>query len=415
MPKTLSQWLNYIETLHPLSIALGLDRVQKAAKKLGVIQFPCPVITVAGTNGKGSCVAFIESIYLAAGYRVGAYISPHLLRFNERIRINGIEVEDAALCRAFELVERARGTLSLTYFEFTTLAAFILFKEAQLEALVLEVGLGGRLDAVNVVDSDVAVVTTIALDHMDWLGENREEIAVEKAGIFRENKPAICGDVDPPASLFAVAADKQAELFCIEQQFDYQINSSSWRWHSDKQQLLDLPFPQLPIQNAATALMAVECLQSRLAIDKTAIVQGLKNAYLPGRFQRLQKPVNLILDVAHNPAAAEFLAERLQKEPNSGRTLAVVSILADKDIPGTLRPLLNSVDAWFVGGLDVPRGMPANTLTDYLRQLGAKKWYPEEHIATAFDNALQTCQADDRIVVFGSFYTVASVLKSLQD
>lgn len=402
MNPSLPKWLTYIETLHPKTIALGLERVRLVAEKLNLLTAHCPIITVAGTNGKGSCVAFLDAIAQAAGYQAGCYTSPHLLRFNERIRIASQPVDDAALLQAFEQVEAARAGTTLTYFEFTTLAALWLFQQADLDLIVLEVGLGGRLDAVNIIDSDVAIITSIALDHMDWLGETREAIGYEKAGIFRAGRPAICGDFDPPDSVFQVARDVDAHLYLAGRDFHL----------PDEDTVSHLPLP-----SAACALMAMDCLKARLPVSPSAILQGLKAANLPARFQRTYyQHREVILDVAHNPAAAAYLAKRLAAEPARGKTCAVVSILADKDIPGTLQPLLPYVTDWFVAGLEAPRGANHEILVNHLQNLGVAAYHIHiaETVLTAFQCALQACEHQDRIVVFGSFHTVAPVLAFLK-
>ncbi len=408
---TLPEWLSYIETLHPQTIALGLERVQTVANRLGVRESSCPVVTVGGTNGKGSCVTFLAAILQAAGYKVGTYTSPHLLNFQERAQINGESIADQQWITALEQVEQARQYITLTYFEMTTLAALWLFRQAKLEVIILEVGLGGRLDAVNIVDADVAVITTVAMDHMEWLGNNRETIASEKAGIFRAGKPAICGDFNPPATLIEYAEKINAPLYCINRDFSYQKGLTTWKWQGTKISYTQLPLPSLPLQNAATALMALECLTS-LGVSQPAITQGLVVANLPGRFQQFHHPINFILDVAHNPAAAELLAEQLQAQPVSGRTLGVVSILADKDIAGTLQPLLPCIDDWYVAGLGVTRGASADTMAMQLQQLGIKACNKAVSVTAAFYAAVAACGKSDRVIVFGSFYTVAEVLRA---
>jgi len=439
--KTLPQWFSYIENLHCQTIALGLERVGVVAQKLGALVFECPVITVAGTNGKGSSVAFLEAIFTAAGYTVGAYTSPHLLRFNERIRIANQMVSDAALVQAFEKVEQCRGEIALTYFEFTTLAALCLFQAVKLDVLVLEVGLGGRLDAVNLIAPDVAVITSIALDHMDWLGETREAIGYEKAGIFRADKPAVCGDPDPPETVLNTAKRLAAPLYCIETDFNFKVTSSTaWTWRHQEVCYDNLPMPSLPVQNAATVLMVVYCLRERLQVSETSIAQGLKIASLPGRFQifpgsadgssamrasgpRSRHPQgekeNLIpqtiLDVAHNPAAAHYLAKRLKALPQVKKTYAVVSILSDKDIIETLRPLLGIVSVWYVATLELPRGSTAEKMANCLQTLGVAAYDIRlaESVIAAYKQALNEAHPEDRILVFGSFHTVGPVLECL--
>jgi dihydrofolate synthase / folylpolyglutamate synthase len=412
---SLSEWLEYIETLNPKVMDLGLDRVAKVAEKLDLIHFSCPVISIGGTNGKGSCVAFLEAILSASGYRVGAYTSPHLLRFNERIKLANTEVDDASLCRAFSVIETARGDLSLTYFEFTTLAVLWIFKQSNLDTLLLEVGLGGRLDAVNIVESDIAILTTIAIDHTDWLGHDRNSIGYEKSGIFRPGKPAICGDFDPPPSIFQTAERLNTQLYCVNRDFSYQLEEGGWLWQSTllSQQYSALAEPHLPMQNAATALMAVALLnRDLLPVSLESLRQGLISASIPGRFQSvLHRSVPTIFDVAHNPAAAELLAQRLAKQTCLGRTFAVVSILADKDIKGSLAPLLDTVDSWYVGSLAVPRGCTAEQISQHLQDIGAEKWYNYGSVNAAYYAALEQANQEDRVVVYGSFHTVATLLK----
>jgi dihydrofolate synthase/folylpolyglutamate synthase len=436
MLNSVPQWLSYIESLHPQAMELGLTRIQSVAQRLEVLDFQCPVITVGGTNGKGSCVAFLEAILIAAGYKVGAYTSPHLLVFNERVRIAGMAVNDDQLIAAFKQVDIARGDISLTYFEFITLAALVIFQSSKPDILLLEVGLGGRLDAVNIVDPDVAIVTSVALDHMDWLGATREAIGYEKAGIFRSGKPAICGDFNPPASVIEAAEKLQAPFYGqlvsqpaqqrLEEKryantfFITDLNSAqpnSWSWQYQETIYKNLPIPHLPLQNAATALMALYCLKDRLEISMAAITQGLQQAWLPGRFQTLyqrEQQREIILDVAHNPAAASYLAKRMAELPANRKVHAVVSILADKDITETLRPLLPLVDIWYVAGLALPRGSAAENIANHLQSLGVAAYDVRlaESVSIAFQEALSASQPSDRILVFGSFHTVAAVLEA---
>lgn len=414
MPNTLSTWLATIENFHPETIALGLERTKAVAEKLKLLNFPCPIITVAGTNGKGSCVAFLEAILTIAGYRTGAYTSPHLLRFQERARIQKQEITDELWVKAFTQVEQARGQVQLTYFEFTTLAALWLFQQAGVEVLILEVGLGGRLDAVNIIDPDIAVITTIALDHMDWLGNTRTAIAQEKAGIMRTNKPAVIGDFAPPETIYSTAKQMGAQLYTVNTDFSYQQKAGYWDWQSQKNHWQNLPLPNLPMQNAATALMAIELLQPRLKINREHIDQGLQTATLPGRFQQLTKPAPTILDVAHNPAAAELLAQRLQQTPCPGQTLAVVSILADKDIAETLRPLIPRVSHWYLAGLAMPRGTKPENLEKHLQAAGVVAYDTRATVTEAYKSAVSHCKNGDRILVFGSFHTVAEVMIQIE-
>lgn len=409
---TFADWLKYLENLNPHKIDLSLERVAKVAHDLQLIKFQCPVITVTGTNGKGSCVAILEAIYLAAGYRVGAYTSPHLFRFNERIRIQNQSIDDDSLCEAFTVIQEyldKQKNISLTYFEFTTLAALKIFQQAQLDVLILEVGLGGRLDAVNVVDADVAVITTIDIDHTEWLGNTRASIGYEKAGIFRGGKAAVCGDFNAPQSIYTVAHQLKTRLYSMNKDFFYNESNFDWNWYHAEHVLSHLPKPSLELQNAATALMAIQLLQSRLLITSQTIAAGLQNVFLPGRFQIIGQ---CIFDVAHNPHAADLLAKRLQTIPNEGRTLGVVGMLANKDIHGTLNALKNCIDIWYSGGLDNPRGASGNILMKSFQALGIEKCYNHASVKEAYQQALLACQTSDRIVVFGSFYTVSMCLKT---
>lgn len=407
----LAEWLSYLETLHPKTIDLGLERIKTVAARLDCLSYSCPVITVAGTNGKGSCVTLTETILLAAGYRVGSYLSPHLFSYNERVRINGKAIDDKSLCDAFVLIDKARGDISLSYFEFGTLATLLIFKKANLDAIILEVGLGGRLDAVNIVDADLAIISTIALDHMEWLGDDREKIGFEKAGIMRSGKACVCGDFEVPDSVRRHADTVGATLYCQNEEFGYERNENVWSWWSKKQRLDNLPIPSIELQNAATALMAIELLQNKFRISFQSIEQGLKQVFLPGRFQTIHANNKLIiLDVAHNPAAAKLLAKKLNETFCSGKTIAVMGMLADKDILGTMANLLDNIAEWYVGGLFVPRGASADCLAKGLSDLGVKKVYVYETVTEAYQAALTQVSAQDRMIVFGSFYTVAEVL-----
>ena len=333
--------------------------MQRTLDRLGWQRPTCPVITVAGTNGKGSCVALTARILGEAGYRVGTFTSPHLLRYNERIAIDGVEVSDEALIAAFERIDAARGEDTLTFFEFNAAAALLVFADAHPDAVVLEVGLGGRLDAVNVVDADVALVTSIDLDHCDWLGHDRETIGREKAGIFRAGRPAIFGSRDMPASIREVAQQVGAELQQLGHDFDWVRSGDRWTWRGRTGEQRDLPAPalhgEIQYDNAAAVLAALEALQSRLPVPRSAIERGLQTVTLPGRFQVVKqsspRPIEWILDVAHNPAAAHTLAAQLAARKDGGRTIAVCGVLSDKDVEGIVGELRSSFDAWVIVGL----------------------------------------------------------------
>ncbi len=410
---TLDDWLRWQETLHPRAIDLGLERVQTVLRRLQPEPPAYTVITVGGTNGKGSCVAVLDAILRAAGYRVGAYTSPHLLRYNERIRIDGVEVDDTALCQTFARIDAARGDISLTYFEFGVLAALERFREVGIDVAVLEVGLGGRLDAVNVIDADVALVVSIALDHTDWLGADRDSIGYEKAGIYRPGQPAICADPDPPPRLLEYAERIDAQLLCVNRDYHFARTGSTWRWQLGEAHLDDLPLPAMAgdhqLGNAAAALMTLASLRDRLSIPPAAIHTGLGHAELTGRFQIIPGPVEWILDVAHNPHAAAALADQLRARPVTGKTLAVFGLLTDKDAEGIIAALTGTMDTWYAVTLDGTRGRTGAELTALLRATGAQA----EALADIQD-ACQTVRAaaipGDRIVVFGSFHTVAPVL-----
>jgi len=415
--ETLEDWLRWQEGLHPRAVDLGLDRCRLVASRLGLPGAGFIVFTVAGTNGKGSTVAFLEAILEAAGQRTGAYTSPHLLRYNERVRVGGRPVDDRTLCEAFARVERARGDTSLTYFEFGTLAAMDVFRGAALDAVVLEVGLGGRLDAVNVFDPDVAVITAVDLDHMDWLGPDRESIGREKAGVLRGGRPAVCADPDPPRSVLATALTLGARLQIAGRDFHGVVRGATWDWHSGDRVERGLPNPALPgafqVQNAAGAIAALAALGDRLPVTRAAIDRGLSEARLPGRLQVLGGSVERILDVAHNPQAVRALAGFLAGRPGSGRTHALIGMLADKDCRGVVREAAGVVDAWHTVSLPGPRGLDAGTLADALVEAGvpADRVHPRGEAAQAYVAVLGSVLPPDRIVVFGSFLTVAAALR----
>lgn len=409
---SLQKWLTYLETLHPKAIDLGLERVKQVAQTAQLLSPSYFVITVAGTNGKGTSVALLEAVLSAAGYRVASYTSPHLLRYNERVKIKGIAVDDSALCEAFTAIEAARAHTSLTYFEFGTLAALWLFKQMPLDVVILEVGLGGRLDAVNIIDADIALISTIALDHMEYLGSNREAIGREKAGILRAHQAAVCGDFDVPASILRYAQQLQTPLYVYGKDYTYQQNDKDhWQWQSELKQLMALPIPNIPLQNAAAVLKVLELLPDNFSINKNHIIASLQKVQVAGRFQIIPGAIPCILDVAHNPAAAGWLADKLQQTPGHGRTLAVIGMLADKDHQATVKPLVEQITEWYVGGLSVTRGMAAPLLAQAMIAAGIKTIKIYDTVVQAYNNAVQQAQPGDRILVFGSFYTVAQVMQ----
>jgi dihydrofolate synthase / folylpolyglutamate synthase len=412
---SLEAWLERLEQLHPRTIDLSLDRVRRVRETLGLAP-DFPLIVVGGTNGKGSTCAYLEAILGAAGYRTGLYTSPHLLRYNERVKITGREVSDAELVAAFERVDQARGDVSLTYFEFGTLGAMVRFIDADIDVAILEVGLGGRLDAVNVFDADVAVVASVDLDHMDYLGDSREKIGFEKAGIYRTGHPAICVDPAPPDSLLAHARRIGADLRCVDRDFSAQREGDHWAYRSLDTRWGGLPLPTMvgacQLRNASGALAALDAVRDRLPVSETAIRQGLLAAHVPGRFQRIARAPAVILDVAHNPEAARALAATLHGQPIDGRTLAVVGMLADKDAAGVFEALGGEIDAWWTCTPMSPRAQHAEVLAAVLRtQLGAVPIHVQPDVNSALTEARSAAREDDRILVFGSFYTVAAVLE----
>lgn len=411
----LERWLERIERLHHRPIDLSLDRVHTVAERLGV-GFDCPAFVVGGTNGKGSTCAMLDSMLRAAGYRVGLYTSPHLLAFNERARIGAREAADGALIEQFEAVERARGETSLTYFEFTTLAVLRLFKGARLDAVVLEVGLGGRLDAVNIVDADCAIVTSIDLDHMDYLGPTREHIGFEKAHIFRGGRPAILSDPQPPQAALDVARDLGADLWRFGRDFNYQGDRQQWAYAGRVQRRSGLPYPALrganQLLNASGALAALEAMGSRLPVSQQAVRQGLLAVELAGRFQVLPGRPAVILDVAHNPHAAAVLAQNLDQMGFYPRTHAVFGMLRDKDVAGVIGKVKDRVDAWYLASTPGPRGLSSTEVQAMLKRVrpdAAANAY--ERVGDACDAAQRAADADDRILVFGSFLTVAEAMR----
>ena len=402
----LATWLHYLEHLHSQAIDLGLDRIQRVAARLDLLK-PAPfVFTVAGTNGKGTTCRTLETLLMAAGYRVGVYSSPHLVRYTERVRVQGAELDEARHSASFAAIEAGRGDISLTYFEFGTLSALNLFREAQLDVVILEVGLGGRLDATNIVDADVAVITSIALDHTDWLGPDRASIGREKAGVFRGGKPAVVGEADMPDTIAQVAAEKGAQLLQINHDWQWQREGDSWTLQDAQGELRDLPLPQVPLPNAATAIAALRA--SGLTVSEALIRQHLPLAILPGRFQTVSTAPRVILDVAHNPHAAYYLASRLAELPAHGTVHAVVGMLHDKDIAGTLAALAPQVKRWYCAPLDGPRGASADELMAHLQ--GGSAW---QSVEAAWQAARQQAQPDDVILVCGSFHTVAQVMQSM--
>ncbi|MGL4316175.1 MAG: bifunctional tetrahydrofolate synthase/dihydrofolate synthase [Pseudomonas sp.] len=418
--RTLADWLTYLEQLHPSAIDMGLERSREVARRLGLGR-PAPrVVTVTGTNGKGSTCAFLAALLAGQGLKVGVYSSPHLLRYNERVQIAGSDASDAELCEAFAAVEAARGEISLTYFEMGTLAAFWLFERAALDFAVLEVGLGGRLDAVNLIDADIALVTSIGLDHADWLGDSRESVAFEKAGILRAGRPALCGDLDPPQPLLGRVVELDCPLFLRGRDYGLRVAEHGWHWFGlDAAGLMlaldDLPLLDLPMENAALALQAYAVLG--LPWQREHLVAALQRTRVTGRLDRRPlnwrgKALTLLLDVGHNPHATDYLATRLAARAEQAPRLAVFGLLADKDLPGVVTPLLDQVRHWAVAPLPSPRSRSVGELEATLRNFAANVQACSS-VAEALLVQCERATAGDEILVFGSFYCVAEALEWL--
>jgi dihydrofolate synthase/folylpolyglutamate synthase len=421
--RSLDDWLAFISAQHPSNIALGLDRVREVASRMSPSLLGerrgdrAVVVTVGGTNGKGSTCAILERILLEAGYRVGTYTSPHILRYNERVRLAGEDVDDGALARSFERVEAARGQTPLTYFEFGTLAALAIFEEAGVEAMVLEVGLGGRLDAVNVVDTDCAIVASVDIDHVDWLGGDRESIGFEKAGIFRPGRPAIFGDTDPPRRLVEHAREIGADLQILGRDYRIEAHPRQWDFSGRRGAKHSLPIPALrgrwQLRNAAAALAGLDELASRLPVSIGEVRRGLTTVRLAGRLQSLPGRPVVLLDVAHNPHAARALADALGEMAYAERTFAVFAMLADKDIGGVIDAVRGRIDRWYVSATESDRAAPAAEVARMLAERGAGE---AARTFASVEEALAAARGDagpnDRIVVFGSFTTVAEALRN---
>ncbi|GBL32567.1 bifunctional protein FolC [Methylophilaceae bacterium] len=411
----LTDWLGYIESIHPSTIDLTLERIKIVIERLN-LDISFPILTVGGTNGKGSTCSILESIYKEAGYKVACYTSPHFLNFNERIKIQALAVSDEVICEAFSRIESAREGVTLTYFEYGTIAAMIIFSKAHVDVAILEVGLGGRLDAVNVFDADCAIVTTVDLDHMDYLGHTREAIGFEKAGIYRTEKTAICGDFDPPQSLINYAEFIHADLKIIGKDFGYEAHHDSFDFLIDSTFVMNLPLPKLQgdfqLANATNALMAVKAMEDKLPLTEISIQKGITLTLLPGRFQEVKKMPSLIFDVAHNPQAARSLSHNLKTHVVPGKTIAVFSILKDKDIFGVINVLNLDIDDWFIAEIQNERAASIETISNTIQKIN-----PSAHIEAfrniqeAYQFASKEVTRNDRIIVFGSFFTVADIMK----
>ncbi|MGB9151212.1 MAG: bifunctional tetrahydrofolate synthase/dihydrofolate synthase [Burkholderiales bacterium] len=419
MPRqTLSEWLAYLESLHPKTIELGLGRFNQVKARLNLTP-AFPIITVAGTNGKGSTCAYLEAILSRAGYRVGCYTSPHLLNYNERVRINGSVADDRALCDAFAQIEAARADISLTYFEFGTLAAMLLFNMNKLDVAILEVGLGGRLDAVNAFDADCSIIVSVDLDHQDYLGDTREKIGAEKAGVYRADRPAICGDIEPPSSVIEHAKNISARLQLINRDFGFVKMEQQWQFWNHAGKKHALPYPALrgtyQLHNASCALAALDALREKLPVSLNDIKRGLLEVDLPGRLQVLPGQPVVVLDVAHNPHAAAALAAGLGNMGFYQNTHAVFAMLKDKDIAAVISAVKHRMDFWYVAGLSAPRGASDEMLARLLDAAGeSAKTRRFGSVASAYAAACEAAAQNDRIVVFGSFYTVAEVMRAIR-
>ena len=410
----LTEWLSYLESLHSVEIDLGLKRITAVAKNLNIAFPESTVITVAGTNGKGTTCAFLENAFLAQNLTCSVYSSPHIERFNERLRVNRCEVSDHALVSAFETIESVRGDISLTYYEYTTLAALLILMAEQPEVIILEVGLGGRLDATNMIDADIAVITTIDLDHQAFLGNTRAAIGFEKAGIMRANKVVVVGDIDPPSTLAAHANDIDAIAYYREQNFTVeQGHNNTWHWHSGDRKFLALDCCHIPQDNVATAIMLLNILSDKLSLllDSAFINQTIAQTKVAGRMEKFSLDCDVILDVGHNPQAARYLAAQLQ-QLNYPKVHAVLGMLVDKDATNTVAPLLPEVTQWYVGTLDVHRGCKAKNIVEST-QIDSAKVNCFDNVSQAFKMAKKNAKAMDLILVFGSFYTVAEIRRLL--
>ena len=417
--QTLPQWLKWQESLHFTEVDPGLERVGLVWQQLGGIsKLPFTVVTIAGTNGKGSSVAMLESILRAAGYRTGTYTSPHLLQYNERICMDGKACDDKTICEAFDRIDKARGDTSLTYFEFATLAAADIFSRNKIDIAILEVGMGGRLDAVNLFDTDIALITPISLDHTAWLGTNREAIGYEKAGIIRQGKPVVCSENMPPESLIRYSASLESPTYLAGSEFNIVVDKDRWHWSNSHIQLKNLPFPALmgayQFQNAAAVLQVIGLLnEQHYAISEDAIRRGLATVQLAGRFQQIDGDITTILDVTHNQQGAENLAKLLVEMPCHGQTIAVLSMLKDKDVAAVATILEPVIDVWYVAGLEGSRGMTSETLVAQLSKIikgDTIRSFPT--VIESYDQAIAGAKKGDRVLVFGSFHTVEAVLNA---
>lgn len=416
---SLKGWLTWQESFHPQAIDLGLERASRVFNKLNPGYQKPITITVAGTNGKGSCVAYLEAIYRQQGLKVGAYTSPHILKYNERIKIDGVPVADDLICEAFSRIESVRSDTSLSYFEFGTLAALDIFSTKKVDIQLLEVGMGGRLDAVNIIDPDIALISSIGIDHVDWLGDNREAIGLEKAGIFRSGVPAIVGDPDPPQSILRRAHHLRSQLHCIGNDFSYKKSGITWHWFFNKLQLLQLPEPGLKgehqYRNASSAILAVTLLQEKIPVDETSIRKGLMSTRLSGRFQLIDGRIPLLLDVGHNPQAVNTLAEYLRHYFPGKRINAIFSMLKDKDVSGVLEIMKPFIHDWFFTPIANPRSITKAAMREIFDSHSIEnKSMDCNNFSEAYATAMSQAQTGDLLLVFGSFFLVSECLAELK-
>ncbi|ASQ45761.1 bifunctional tetrahydrofolate synthase/dihydrofolate synthase [Legionella clemsonensis] len=408
---TIAEWLHYLETRHQQEIQLGLTRIKQVAESLDLLRLPSKVVSIAGTNGKGSVVAALEAIYSAAGFQVASYTSPHLVSFNERIKINQKPIADTDLKEAFCAIEEGRGSVFLTYFEMATLAALWYFKKHSIDILLLEVGLGGRLDATNIIDADLAIITTIDLDHEEYLGNNKESIGYEKAGILRYGKPAIYADKDPPHSIVEAVSSMSCPLYRLGIAYDYKLNDTTLEV-SACEHVITLERPVLHANSIAAAVMATLCLQTVLPVSFSCIAEGLRNLVLPGRLQHIKGKMTTLLDVSHNPQAVNYLASYIKNLHWKGSIHAVFSALKDKDIPALIKPLIEIVDHWYPALLSGKRAASEEQFGAAFRIYGIVPFCYADPLL-AYQAACNVASTGDLIVVYGSFVTVGQVLPAV--
>ena len=416
--RSIDKWLHWQESLHFTAIELGLERCRRVANNMGLLNPSYNVISVAGTNGKGSSIIMLDRILRNAGYKIGRYTSPHLLRYNERICINGNEATDTELCESFDRIDRARGNISLTYFEFGTLAALDLFRQHSVQLAILEVGLGGRLDAVNILDADISLITSIDIDHQEWLGNNRESIGREKAGIFRNLAPAICSEPNPPQSLLDCSEALGTPISILGSDYQFNLINDTWSWSTKDTRIERLPRPMkycdFQIQNASGVLMLLAKIQDEYPVSTENIKQGLSSFRLEGRFQIIPGAIPKILDVAHNRESIKALVNNLKMIPCYGKTHIILGMLKDKDHQRVIKELIEITDTWHFVSISQDRGIEAKILTSELKALGRLENISEySNVEEALDKIHKLSMPDDRIIITGSFYTVGAAIRYL--